>query len=96
MGDKLRSQSVVGSVLFTHEGKNPLEYVLYPAAQGELSQGFSQGHFHHQFSKTFTQLIVLFRVFRFSAASFNAVTSFIRNIFKPGRHLVTEMYQTLP
>ena len=55
MGDKLRSQSVVGSVLFTHEGKNPLEYVLYPAAQGEPSQGFSQGHFHHQFSKTFTQ-----------------------------------------
>ena len=91
MGDKLRSQSVVGSVLFTHEGKNPLEYVLYPAAQGEPSQGFSRGHFHHQFSKTFTQLTVLFRVFRFSAASFNAVTSFIRNIFKPGRHLVTEM-----
>ena len=28
MGDKLRSQSVVVSVLFTHEGKNPLEYFI--------------------------------------------------------------------
>ena len=42
--------------------------------------------------KTLTQLkIVLFRVLRFSAESFNAVTSFIRNIFKPGRHLGTEI-----
>ena len=31
----------------------------------------------HQFSKTLTQLIVGFRVFRFSATSFNAVTSIL-------------------
>ena len=66
--------------------------VLYPTAQDGPSQGFSQGHFHHTSSqKPSPSLIVLCGVFRFSAASFNAVPSFIRNIFKPGHHLGTEI-----
>ena len=39
---------------------------------------------------------VLFRVFRFSKASFNARDIFIHNILKLRRHLFTETYASFP
>ena len=86
---------VVGSVLFTHAGEKPLKYFILLFSTSRL-RDFLNEISSHQFSKTLTQLIALIRVFRFSAPSFNAVTSFIRNIFKPGRHLGTEIWETLP
>ena len=41
-------------------------------------------------------LDVLFRVFRFSKASFCALTSSFHDILKLGRHLDTETYGRLP
>jgi len=62
--------------LFTHEGVKPLEYFSHPTAQEDSSLGFSQVYFRLTTSeKTLTQFIVLFHVFKFSAASFNSVTS---------------------
>ena len=79
---------VVGSVLFTHAVKTPLEYFIQLLRTNRL-RVFLKAIFVTLVLKNPhpVNCDVLFRVFRFSAAPFNAVTSFIRNIFKPGRHL---------
>ena len=90
MGDKLCSQSrSVPSCLHTQE-KKPLDYFIQLLRTNRL-RVFLKTISSHQFLKTLTQLVVVFRVFRFSAGPFNAVTSSTRNIFKPGSHLGTEI-----
>ena len=80
MGDKF---------FFTCGGKKLLEYFIQLLKNNHLHV-FSQGY-SHNFSKTLTQLIVLFYAFKFSAASFNSVTSSRFTVLKKsGRHLSTD------
>ena len=73
--DYLLISWVTNYVLFTAR-RRKIARELYPTARKESSPGFFSRLFSsHHFSKTRTQLIVLFLVFQFSAASFNFVTS---------------------
>ena len=56
---------------YAHNRNCKIARVLYPTAREESSPCFSQGYSRH----TTSQLTVLFHVFKFSAASFNFVTS---------------------
>ena len=68
MGDKF------GSIdLFKHGGVKALEYFIQ--LLNYLLFVYSKLFSSHHFLKSLNQLIVLFRVFKFSAASFNSVSS---------------------
>ena len=68
--------------------------LLHSLERLELKFGFSSEFF----DKISVRILlhVLFRVFRFSKASFSALTSLIHDILKLRRHLDTETYGRLP
>ena len=70
MGDKFDSID-----LFKLGGVKALEYLIQLLKKNHLLFFFSKLFSSHHFLKSLNQLIVLFRVFKFSATSFNSVTS---------------------
>ena len=79
-----------------YTGRQKPARVLYPTDRTNRLRVFLKAIFITTVLKNPHPLIVLIHVLRFPVASFNAVTSFIRDIFKPGRRLGTEMKDTLP
>ena len=89
MGDELRSQSWIFDMFILHR----IDRQLHSLKRLELKFGLSSD-FSEFFDKIPVKILldVLFRVFRFSRASFNALTSsFI--VLKLRRHLCTETYE---
>ena len=89
MGDELRSQSWIFAIFILHR----IDRQLHSLKRLELKFGLSSD-FSEFFDKIPVKILldVLFRVFRFSRASFNALTSsFI--VLKLRRHLCTETYE---
>ena len=82
---------MVGSVLFTHADKKPLEYFIQLTGR-TVSRFFSRPFSSQQFLKTLTHLIVLIHVFRFSVTSFDAVTSFARAHYPQQRLVIEPLY----
>ena len=72
--------------------------LLYPNAQEESSPDFFSRIFSaHHFSETLTQLIVLFQVFKFFAASFYSVTSSITvTVFMVVKLALIDIQEMLP
>ena len=89
MGDELRSQSWIFDMFILDR----IDRELHSLKRLELKFGLSSD-FSEFFDKIPVKILldVLFRVFRFSRASFNALTSsFI--VLKLRRHLCTETYE---
>ena len=91
MGDELRYQSRIFYMFILDRIDRELQSLKRLELKFGLSWQFSE------FLDTVRILLdVLFHVFRFSKASFNACDIFIHNILKLRRHLGTVMYGRLP
>ena len=86
----------MGSVLFTSGGVKPLENFIQLLKKNHL-QVYLRIFSSHHFSKTLNQLIVLFRAFKFSAASFISVTSLAVTVLNLDAILaLIEIHEMLP
>ena len=93
MGDEVHSQSWIFDTFILDRIDRELRSLKSLELKFGLSSDFSELFCDR--TPVRIHLDVLFRVFRFSRASFNALTfSFI--VLKLRRHLGTETYETLP
>ena len=74
--------NIMGDKFCLHTEANNRLGTLSNSSRRIISMVFSRLLSSHNFSKTLTQLIVLFRAFKFSAASFNSITSSRVTVFK--------------